>query len=41
MSKWMIVGMIGALKAGIGYVPIDVSIPKDRIEKSSKRFNLN
>lgn len=33
MSKWMIVGMIGALKAGIGYVPIDISIPRDRIEK--------
>ncbi|QUR93927.1 D-alanine--poly(phosphoribitol) ligase subunit DltA [Macrococcoides canis] len=33
MSKWMIVGMLAALKAGIGYVPIDISIPKERIDK--------
>ncbi|UTH14390.1 D-alanine--poly(phosphoribitol) ligase subunit DltA [Macrococcus equipercicus] len=33
MSKWMIVGMIAALKAGIGYVPIDTSIPDERVAK--------
>lgn len=33
MSKWMLVGMLASLKAGIGYVPIDVSIPRERIDK--------
>lgn len=33
MSKWMIVGMVAALKAGTGYVPVDISIPTERIEK--------
>lgn len=33
MSKWMIVGMIAGLKSGLGYVPIDTSIPMDRVEK--------
>ena len=28
----MIVGMIGAIKAGCGYVPVDTSIPEDRIK---------
>ncbi|WP_239745361.1 D-alanine--poly(phosphoribitol) ligase subunit DltA [Mammaliicoccus sp. F-M27] len=32
MSPYMIVGMIASMKAGIGYVPIDVSIPLERIE---------
>lgn len=32
MSPFMIVGMIASIKAGIGYVPIDTSIPKERIE---------
>ncbi|GGA99326.1 D-alanine--poly(phosphoribitol) ligase subunit 1 [Macrococcus hajekii] len=33
MSKWMIIGMIAGLKAGTGYVPIDTSIPDERVEK--------
>lgn len=36
MSKWMLVGMIAGLKSGIGYVPVDTSIPEDRIEKILK-----
>ena len=32
MSPYMIVGMIASMKAGIGYVPIDISIPLERIE---------
>ncbi len=32
MSPYMIVGMIGAIKAGCGYVPVDTSIPEDRIK---------
>ncbi len=28
MSPYMIVGMIGAIKAGCGYVPVDTSIPE-------------
>lgn len=32
MSPFMIVGMIASIKAGVGYVPIDTSIPKERIE---------
>lgn len=32
MSPFMIVGMIASMKAGIGYVPIDISIPLERIE---------
>lgn len=32
MSPCMIVGMIGAIKAGCGYVPVDTSIPEDRIK---------
>ncbi|WP_436864982.1 D-alanine--poly(phosphoribitol) ligase subunit DltA [Mammaliicoccus sciuri] len=32
MSPYMIVGMIASMKAGIGYVPIDTSIPLERIE---------
>ncbi len=31
MSPYMIVGMIGAIKAGCGYVPIDTSVPKERV----------
>ena len=27
----MIVGMIGAIKSGCGYVPIDTSVPKERV----------
>ena len=30
MSPYMIVGMIGAIKAGCGYVPIDTSVPEER-----------
>ena len=41
----MIVGMIGAIKAGCGYVPIDISIPQDRVEaivnKVQPEFILN
>lgn len=32
MSPYMIVGMIGAIKAGCGYVPIDTSVPKERVK---------
>lgn len=32
MSPYMIVGMIGAIKAGCGYVPIDTSIPQERVD---------
>ncbi len=32
MPPYMIVGMIGAIKAGCGYVPVDTSIPEDRIK---------
>ncbi|MFK4181179.1 D-alanine--poly(phosphoribitol) ligase subunit DltA [Staphylococcus cohnii] len=31
MSPFMIVGMIGSMKADCGYVPLDTSIPQDRI----------
>ncbi|MCE5530932.1 D-alanine--poly(phosphoribitol) ligase subunit DltA [Staphylococcus pseudintermedius] len=45
MSPFMVVGMIGALKAGCGYVPIDQSIPTNRIqhiiEKVSPQFLIN
>jgi D-alanine--poly(phosphoribitol) ligase subunit 1 len=30
MSPYMLVGMIGAIKAGCGYVPIDTSVPSER-----------
>ena len=32
MSPYMIVGMIGALKANCGYIPVDTSIPEQRIQ---------
>lgn len=32
MSPYMIVGMVAAIKAGCGYVPIDTSIPINRID---------
>ncbi|MDU2137294.1 MAG: AMP-binding protein, partial [Staphylococcus warneri] len=32
MSPFMIVGMIGAIKAGCGYVPIDTSVPEERVK---------
>ena len=32
MSPYMIVGMIGAIKAGCGYVPIDTSVPEERVK---------
>ncbi|UEX89622.1 D-alanine--poly(phosphoribitol) ligase subunit DltA [Staphylococcus ratti] len=38
MSPYMIVGMIAALKAGCGYVPIDYSIPVNRIESIVNRI---
>lgn len=38
MSPYMIVGMIAALKAGCGYVPIDYSIPANRIESIVKKI---
>ncbi|MCQ9300574.1 D-alanine--poly(phosphoribitol) ligase subunit DltA [Staphylococcus hyicus] len=38
MSSYMIVGMIAALKAGCGYVPIDYSIPVNRIESIVNRI---
>ena len=31
MSPYMIVGMVGSMKAGCGYVPLDTSIPQDRM----------
>lgn len=31
MSPYMLVGMIGAIKAEIGYVPIDTSVPSERV----------
>ncbi|MCG7339450.1 D-alanine--poly(phosphoribitol) ligase subunit DltA [Staphylococcus sp. ACRSN] len=39
MSPFMIVGMIGAIKAGCGYVPIDTSIPQDRIDAIIRKVN--
>ncbi|WP_210129468.1 D-alanine--poly(phosphoribitol) ligase subunit DltA [Staphylococcus sp. GDX8P66P] len=45
MSPSMIVGMIGSMKAGCGYVPLDTSIPQDRIlsiiNKIEPRFIFN
>ena len=45
MSPYMIVGMIGAIKAGCGYVPIDTSVPIERVEmimnKVDPTFILN
>ncbi|PNZ67649.1 D-alanine--poly(phosphoribitol) ligase subunit 1 [Staphylococcus croceilyticus] len=45
MSPYMLVGMIGAIKAGCGYVPIDTSVPQERvqmiIEKVQPQFILN
>ncbi|AYU54709.1 D-alanine--poly(phosphoribitol) ligase subunit DltA [Staphylococcus debuckii] len=45
MSPYMIVGMIGAIKAGCGYVPIDTSVPDDRtamiIEKAAPEYILD
>ncbi len=44
MSPYMIVGMIGAIKAGCGYVPVDTSIPepyKMIINKVQPEFVFN
>lgn len=44
MSPYMIVGMLGAIKAGCGYVPIDTSVPEERVKwlsKSSTRIYFN
>ena len=45
MSPYMVVGMIGAIKAGCGYVPIDTSVPIERVEmimnKVDPTFILN
>ena len=45
MSPYMIVGMIGSIKAGCGYVPIDTSIPQERvvsiINKIAPQYLLN
>ncbi len=45
MSPYMIVGMLGAIKAGCGYVPIDTSVPEERvkmiIEKVQPEFIFN
>ncbi|WP_436855256.1 D-alanine--poly(phosphoribitol) ligase subunit DltA [Staphylococcus caeli] len=45
MSPFMIVGMIASIKAGCGYVPIDTSIPEERIHsiisKIEPSFVLN
>ena len=45
MSLYMVVGMIGAIKAGCGYVPIDTSVPIERVEmimnKVDPTFILN
>lgn len=38
MSPFMIVGMIGSMKAGCGYVPLDTSIPQDRILSIIKKI---
>ena len=31
MSPFMVVGMLASMKAGCGYVPVDTSLPEDRI----------
>lgn len=45
MSPFMLVGMIGAIKAGCGYVPIDTSVPSERvamiIDKVQPEFIFN
>lgn len=45
MSPYMIVGMLGAIKAGCGYVPIDTSVPAERvnmiIDKVEPQFIFN
>lgn len=42
MSPYMIVGMMAGIKAGCGYVPIDISVPEDRtamiVEKTQPEF---
>ncbi|PSL30051.1 non-ribosomal peptide synthetase [Chitinophaga ginsengisoli] len=30
-NEWQIIGLLGALKAGLAYLPIDSKLPKDRI----------
>ena len=40
MSPYMIVGMLGAIKAGCGYVPIDTSVPEER-KMIIEKFNQN
>ena len=39
MSPYMVVGMIGAIKAGCGYVPIDTSVPIERVEMIMNKVN--
>ncbi|MCU5747037.1 D-alanine--poly(phosphoribitol) ligase subunit DltA [Staphylococcus sp. SQ8-PEA] len=39
MSPYMIAGMFGALKAGCGYVPIDTSIPEQRVQTIIKKVD--
>ncbi|PHK48844.1 D-alanine--poly(phosphoribitol) ligase subunit DltA [Staphylococcus edaphicus] len=38
MSPFMIVGMIASIKAGCGYVPLDISMPEDRIKSIIKKI---
>lgn len=38
MSPFMIVGMLASIKAGCGYVPVDTSMPKDRIQSIIKKI---
>lgn len=39
MSPFMIVGMIASMKAGCGYVPLDISMPEERINTIIEKIN--
>ena len=39
MSPFMIVGMIASIKAGCGYVPLDISMPEERINTIIEKIN--
>lgn len=39
MSPFMIVAMIASIKAGCGYVPLDTSLPQDRLHTIIKKMN--
>ncbi|MBF7017553.1 D-alanine--poly(phosphoribitol) ligase subunit DltA [Staphylococcus durrellii] len=38
MSPFMIVGMLASIKAGCGYVPVDTSLPEDRVASIVKKI---